>query len=243
MLGERTLKIPKLHKLIVVLVCMTGAAQAQESNFDISVGLKPWRTQWTTFGYNIDDFGTLFLTQLPAKDKTVFIPLLSARYRDFVASISGFAPTDFELPDGAATRKEFDANVGWLFTPGVAATIGYKKVGQTGAAFTYNLTGPTVGLSATAPVRGAFSLYGTLGLGRMKSTGDSTVEFDADYQLSEVGFAYTLALGGIPRALTFTLGYRMQTWQSKEALVVQGDRTVDAHDVTQGLTLGLVARF
>ena len=32
MLGERTLKIPKLHKLIVVLVCMTGAAQAQESH-------------------------------------------------------------------------------------------------------------------------------------------------------------------------------------------------------------------
>ena len=81
-------------------------------------------------------------------------------------------------------------------------------------------------------------MYGTLGLGRLKSTSGSNVKFDADYQLSEVGFAYNLGLGGIPRALTFTLGYRMQVLTSKEALPNQ-----DARDLTQGFTFGLLAVF
>ena len=140
-------------------------------------------------------------------------------------------------PGSTNRRNEFDLNVGWLFAPGVAATVGYKRVGQKAGDFDYQLGGPTIGLSATAPLQGAFSLYGTLGLGRMKKAAGN-VDFDADYQLSEVGLAYNLGLSGIPRGLTFTLGYRIQVLNSKDALPGQ-----DARDLTQGFAFGLLAVF
>jgi len=229
------LKSQRLHGLIALFFFAAGAAQAQDSDFNVSVGLKAWNTQWTTWGY--DDTGSV-ITQSPAKEKTLFIPLLSARYRDFIVSVSGFRGTDFELLDGSTNRRnEFDANLGWLFTPGVAATIGYKRVGQKAGEFDYQLGGPTIGVSATAPVQGGFSLYGNLGLGWMKKSGGN-VDFDADYQLSELGVAYNLGLSGMPRGLTFTLGYRIQVLNSKDALPGQ-----DARDLTQGFAFGLLAVF
>lgn len=226
----------KITKLVVLLACITCAAQAQESNLDVSVGLKAWNTQWTTWGY--DNTGTV-ITQVPAKDKTVLIPLLSVRYHDFVGSLSGFQPTTFRFEDGSSnSRKEFDLNLGWLLTPGVAATVGYKRVGQAADGNNYQLAGPTVGLSATAPIRAGFSLYGSFGYGWLKSTSGSNVKFDADYQLSELGLAYSLGTGAIPRAVTFTLGYRIQVLTSKEALPTQ-----DARDLTQGFTLGVLGVF
>jgi hypothetical protein len=226
----------KTFRIAVLLACACGAAQAQESSVDVSVGLKAWDTQWTTWGY--DNNGTV-ITQVPAKDKVVLIPQLSVRYRDFVGSLSGLPPTTFRLNDGAENRrKEFDANVGWLFTPGVAATVGYKRVGQAADGNNYELAGPTLGLSATAPIRNGFSLYGNFGYGWLKSTSGSNVKFDADYQLSEVGFAFATGTGAIPRAVTVTLGYRIQVLNSKEALPGQ-----DARDLTQGFTLGVLAVF
>lgn len=226
----------KIARLIVPLACIAGTAHAQQSNFDLSVGLKAWNTQWTTWGYADNDTA---ITQVPAKDKLVLIPLLSARYGDFVGSLSGFPPTDFTLEDGSKNRrKEFDLNLGWLFTPGVAATIGYKRLGQAADGNNYELGGPTIGLSATVPIRSGFSMYGALGLGRMKSTAGSNVKFDADYQLTELGFAYSLGTGAIPRAVSFTLGYRMQVLTSKDALGSQ-----DARDLTQGFTFGVLAVF
>jgi hypothetical protein len=230
------LKIPGRCALALLFAATTGVVHAQASNLDISLGLKAWNAQWTTFGYSDD--GSQII-QVPAKDKVVLIPLLSVRYQDFIGSISGFVPTDFELEGGTINkRKELDLNVGWLFAPGVAATLGYKRLGQAGDGNNYELHGPTIGLSATAPIRGGISIYGTLGLGRLKSTSGSNVKFDADYQLSELGLAYSLPLSGIPRALTFTAGYRIQILTSKEALGSQ-----DARDLTQGFTLGALARF
>ncbi|MDP3223678.1 MAG: hypothetical protein Q8M96_11145, partial [Rubrivivax sp.] len=82
--------------------------------------------------------------------------------------------------------------------------------------------------------------YGAMGLGRLKPAGSGNVIFDADYRLSEVGLAYTHALGmdRFVRAVNFTLGYRMQALTSKEAFGAQ-----DGRDLTQGLTLGLFASF
>lgn len=230
------MKTRNLYRLAALLVCLGGAAQAQESNLGVSVGLKVWRTQWTTWGYSDDN---AFITQSPAKDKVVLIPQLGVRYGDLVGSLSGFRGTTFELLDGTPNRrKEFDVNVGWLVAPGVAATVGYKKLGQRAGDNNYELAGPTLSLSGTAPVSGPFSVFGTLGLGRMKDTSASNVQFDADYQLSEVGFAYNLALGRLPRAVTFTAGYRIQVLNSKDALPGQ-----DARDLTQGFTLGVLAVF
>lgn len=224
---------------VLLLGCLAGAAQAQESNFDLAVGLRAWRAQWTTFSYDQNQAGDTVLTQVQAKDRFVLIPVLSARYGDFFGSLSGFAPTTFTTVDGNPNRrKEIEANVGWFFTQGVGATVGYKKLGQFGDGVNYDLGGPTIGLTATAPIRSGFSLYGTFGYGWLKSTSGSIVKFDADYQLSELGFAYSLGTGAIPRAVTFTLGYRIQILTSKEALGAQ-----DGKDTTQGFTLGAVGRF
>jgi hypothetical protein len=75
-------------------------------------------------------------------------------------------------------------------------------------------------------------------MGWMKSTGDSTVKFDADYRLSELGLAYTLPTGTLVKAVTFTLGYRTQVLTSKDALPGQ-----DGRDLTQGFTFGALASF
>jgi hypothetical protein len=235
-MGRVDVRIQGSRFLAALGLCIAGAAHAQASNLDVSVGLKAWATQWTTWGY---DANNTAITQVPAKDKIVLIPQLSARYGDFVGSMSGFQPTTFELEDGSRNkRKEFDANLGWLFTQGVAGTIGYKRTGQSADGSNYDVHGPTIGLSATAPIRNGFSLYGNFGYGRLKSASGSNVKFDADYQLSELGLAYGMGLGGVPRAITFTLGYRIQVLTSKEALGSQ-----DARDLTQGITLGPLAVF
>lgn len=227
----------------VALVALAGAAQAQgadvKPDLSVSVGVKAWNTEWTTFSYATDGGGQTVLTQVAAHDKVIFVPLLSVRFRDFIGSISGYTGTDYEfIGGGTNTRRELDANVGYFVLPGVAVTLGYKKVGQKAATDNYELAGPVLGASATAPLGRDFSLYGAFGLGRMKSTGSSTVKFDADYRLTELGLAYTLATQSVAKAVSFTLGYRTQVLSSKEAL---GDQ--DGRDITQGLTLGVVASF
>ena len=51
------------------------------------------------------------------------------------ASVSGLPSTEFSFDDGSSgEREEFDANVGYFVTPGVAFTLGYKKSRQGGGA-------------------------------------------------------------------------------------------------------------
>lgn len=227
--------------LTLPLVVAGGAAQAQDQGLTISAGIKAWATQWTTFSYAPAVGGGSNLIQVAARDKTVLVPLLGARWGNVVGSVSGYASTQYEFVTGGGDRRsEYDLNLGYLVTPGVALTLGYKKVSQRGD-FIYEPAGPVAGISATAPLGGAFSLYGAFGYGWMKTPRSSDpriVEFDADYRLAELGVTYGLALPGFPRTLTFTAGYRLQVLSSKEAQGAQ-----DGRDLTQGLTLGVIAGF
>ena len=91
-----------MNQKVVVAALATGlAGLAQAQDLSVSVGAKAWRTQWTTFGYATDNNNQTVLIQVAAKDKTVLIPLLSARYGDFVGSISGYRPTDYSFVDGS----------------------------------------------------------------------------------------------------------------------------------------------
>jgi hypothetical protein len=226
--------------LIAGALCVAGLAQAQESGFNVSVGLKGWNTQWDTFSYDTNAAGERVVTQSPARDKFVLIPQLSVRYRDFLGSVSMYPSTDHEFIDGSTgTRKEFDLNLGYYVMPTVALTLGYKKLQQRDTTNIYELAGPVAGVSATAPLGRDFSLYGAFGLGRLKVTSGSNVIFgDANYRLSELGVAYTLATPSVTKALTFTAGYRTQVLSTKDAIEGQ-----DGRDLTQGLTLGFVATF
>jgi len=225
-----------MKKLLIAAVALgaTTVAHAQQSGPSFSVGLRAWQTQWDTFSYAGGN-----VIQAPADDELVWLPVISARWNNFTGSMSLYPNTEYTFFDGGrGNRKEFDFNLGYYLTPGVAVTAGYKKIEQGGATDVYRLAGPVVGLSGTAPLGRDFSLYGSFGMGWMKSTGDSTVKFDADYRLSELGVAYTLPTSTFVKAVTFTLGYRTQVLTSKDALPGQ-----DGRDLTQGFTFGALATF
>lgn len=232
---------------------MVGA-QAQESNFGISLGTKVWLSEWTTWFNAVNENNDEVVTQRSSDTKAIVIPVLSMRYKDFIASFSGAVKTEHEFPRPGTTskfkRKEQDLNLGYYLTPGLAATVGYKRFSQISSSSgntIFEVAGPTIGLSATSNLAGGFSVYGALGLGPLKVK-DSATDFKADYSLSEVGLAYTVGLGRFVRSITFTGGYRTQIVKAKDILVRDLDNVLPsarqhASDVTQGFTLGIVASF
>lgn len=235
--------------LVVLALLSAGSALAQESDFSVSVGARAWLTEWTTFSYFTQPVNGVAvnraLTQVSANRKLVLVPLLSVRYGDFFGSVSAFPTTHFTFADGdSGTRQEFDANAGYTVMPGLSLTLGYKKLSQRGGIFRYEPAGPVAGVSAFAPLGGALSLYGALGVGRLKTPDKADtasvkyVKFKADYRLTEVGLAYTINAQQWPRRWTLSAGYRIQVMGSKQAFQNQ-----DGRDTTQGWTLGAIATF
>ncbi|MBI3157125.1 MAG: hypothetical protein HYZ20_17230 [Burkholderiales bacterium] len=220
-----------------------GAALAQDTGLSVSVGARAWYTQWTTFSYLTDENdNNIALTQVSADEKFVLVPLLSVRYGNFVGAMSLVPSTRFHFLDGGSgTRREFDLNLGYSVLPGLNVTLGYKKVSQRDGDVRYEPSGPVLGVYGSAPLASGFSLYGSLGLGRLKtpqSGGDDVVKFKADYRLTEVGLAYALAGEQMWPRWTFTAGYRFQVMSSKAAFGSQ-----DGRDTTQGVAVGAVATF
>ena len=223
--------------LALVLGLSAAGASAQDGGLSVSLGLKVWNAQWTTFGY--EPLAPAILTQDDLGEKRVLLPSLGLRYGDFIASVSAFTNTSYRGTDGLLDkRREYDAHVGYFVLPGLALTVGYKKIEQIGSAGKYAPAGPVLGLSASALLSGPISAYGSFGIGRMKTPSGNPIKFDADYRLSELGLAYGLRLDGWPKALTFTLGYRTQMLISKEA-----KPGIDGRDPTLGFTLGVIAGF
>jgi hypothetical protein len=231
---------------IVALAVSSGsAALAQDTGLTVSVGARAWNMEWTTFSYltDPDDEETnIALTQVSAKDKLLLVPVISARYGNWVGSMSVMPSTRFHFHDGGSgTRREFDINVGYSVLPGLNLTLGYKKVSQRDGDVRYEPKGPVLGVSGSAPLASGFSLYGSFGLGKLKtpqSGGDNVVKFKADYRLTEIGVAYALAGEQMWPRWTFSAGYRIQVMSSKEAFGSQ-----DGRDTTQGLAVGAIATF
>jgi hypothetical protein len=226
--------------LALFALCSAGNALAQEPDFVVSVGARAWYTQWTTFSYFVDEVTqeNLALTQVSADDKLAFMPLISVRHGKWLASASGLPSTDFKFPNGRGTREEFDANIGYFVIPSLAFTLGYKYVSQSDGPNRYRPAGPVVGINANAPLAGVWSMYGSLGVGWLKTPGGDAIDFDADYRLAELGLAYTLEGNRMPRRWTFTGGYRIQVMTSNDAF-----NSEDGRDTTQGVTLGVMATF
>ena len=220
-----------------------GGALAQDAGLSVSVGARAWYAQWTTFSYFVQNNVNQALTQVSADNKFVVVPTVSLRYGDFVGSLSAMPTTSFTFADGGTgKREELDANIGYSVMPGLVLTLGYKKVSQRDGNVRYEPAGPVVGMSGNAPLAGAFSMYGALAFGRLKTPsggGDEVVKFNADYRLTELGLAYGVNTGAAwPRRWTLTAGYRIQVMSSNQALGTQ-----DGRDTTQGLTLGALATF
>lgn len=241
--------------LLVLLSCllMASTAWAQDSNLGFSIGLKAWRSQWTTWGYDYSgQDGYDLIAQIPAQDKTVFIPALSLRYKDFVASFSAMPSTRYSFQTDSAnfvsqTRRELDLSLGYQVAQGLALGLGYKRFSQQDEAFRYELAGPMLTLGGTASLGGAFSMYGNAAFGALKETGASTIKAKADYRLTEVGLAYSLAAGRFVRAVSLTGGYRIQVVNARRLPITDANSVLaysqDGRDLTQGFTLGVVASF
>lgn len=232
----------KHHGLVALAWFGAGAALAQDSGLSVSVGARAWYAQWTTFSYFTELGVNRALTQVSADNKLVLVPTVSVRYGDFVGSLSALPSTSFTFADGGSgKREELDFNLGYTVMPGLTMTLGYKKVSQRDGNVSYEPAGVVAGLSGNAPLSGAFSLYGALGFGRLKtptSGGAEVVKFTADYRLTEIGLAYAVNTAGLPRRWTLTAGYRIQVMGSKEAFGTQ-----DGRDTTQGFTFGALATF
>lgn len=226
-----------------LLVC--SAARAQGDGISFSAGLKAWSTAWSGFTYTLAAGGGSVLTPVQAGNKLVWIPSATVRWGALAGSISGYAPTEFRSSDGTNNRRsEADVNVAWLVTPGLALSVGYKRLAQI-AKYSYKPAGPVVGASASAPLTGTLAFYGNLGVGRLKTPAQRSefdVDFRTDYQLLEAGLSWALPMDRFLSAMNLTLGYRMQVLVSKDA---GRDNQVglDARDITQGFVFGLTARF
>ncbi|MBL8340599.1 MAG: hypothetical protein JNL30_03950 [Rubrivivax sp.] len=233
----------------VVTALAASLAQAQDGGLSLSVGARAWYTEWTTFGYYPGADPNLALTQTSGPSKWVTLPTVSLRFGNFFGSLSAFPSTGFEFTDGSASkRSESDLNVGYAVLPGLSVTLGYKRIAQRGEVFRYEPKGPVLGVSGNAALSGPVSLYGALGVGRLKTPGDprpEVVKFDATYRLTEVGVAYALpsADGALVRRWTFTAGHRIQVMRSKDAFTTAAGRSQDGIDTTQGFTLGVLATF
>ena len=221
-------------------LCASTSTLAQTSDLALTVGLKAWHVEWSSFGYAIDSGSNTILVQAAARDKTLFLPVASLRYRNVIASVSGYRGTEMEFLNGErAKRHELDANVGYFVLPGVAATVGYKRFELSGAAGSKSaVRGPVFGLSLTAPVGHDVSVYGSFGHSRMRPSDDSIIRFKTRYSLTDLGLAYTLPAAGLARAFTLTLGYRTQSIKAREALGTQ-----TAADSAEGIALGGFVTF
>lgn len=227
------------------------AASAQEAGLAVSVGARTWYTDWTSFSYLTDAAGNIVgLSESSGAARWVLVPTASIRYGDFFASASAFRATTFDFGGGASGRRsELDFNIGYTMLPGLSVTLGRKQIHDRGdSGFRYEPRGPVVGMSGNAPLSGAFSIYGAVGIGRLKTPEDpspNVVKFKSRYRLTEVGVAYTvLAQEGFVKRWTLTAGHRIQVMHSKEAFTDPATgKSQDGVDTTQGFTIGVLATF
>jgi hypothetical protein len=167
--------------------------------------------------------------------------------------------------DVSGSRKEWDVNIGYFITPNIAVSLGYKSLEReltttwTGVTdstsfstlnYPLSVKAPIVGISASAPIKDKFNLYGNLAYGWL--SGDATYEgtdftnnldVDGNYVFGELGFGYTVPLQKkFASAVTINAGYRFQRLD----MTLNGGRwgdSGDQHDSTAGFILGVGATY
>ncbi len=238
--------------VLLALTAAAGSVQAQESNFGLTFGTKVWVAEWSTWLLDENTNNDQVINQKSSKAKAIVIPQLSFRYGDFIGSVSGAVASKHEFTQPGFTteykRREMDVNFGYSITPGLTGSLGYKKFDQIAPSGVkiYQVSGPTLGVSAASALTNGFSVYGALGIGVFKIKG--AADSSADYSLSEVGLGYSLPLGRFVKSVNFSGGYRMQVIKARgielrDTTGTFASVTQDARDVTQGFTLGAVFAF
>jgi hypothetical protein len=170
--------------------------------------------------------------------------------------------------DVASSREEQDLAVAYLLAPGLAASIGYKRLVQAYGPDKYRWQGPTAALSGSARLSGDWWVYGIAGFGVMRAhfpsfdsakaqtaagqDAEGRTSFNADYRIGEFGLTYRVAEPVFfTRSLSWTVGYRAQYVNTRGYSLGVTDPTgnflpnTDARlkDSTQGWVAGLFAVF
>jgi hypothetical protein len=260
------------------------AAEGTGEGFSVTVGAKVWVNEWSSWGTPTTLDGQGVVVPIDSSTKVSLIPVVNLRFRDFYASFSTLLNTSYTLSGAPvcgqatgscrqedsidASRKEFDANLGYYVLPGLGVSVGFKSLSQGFAGLqvagvqvrrgeSLRWTGPTIGATLTTPIQGGFAGYGAVGIGFFKVSlpADPNApplngDLNANYAVGEIGLAY--GAGGIPTiavgSTAFTLGYRFQAVTTKDYKVSAGGSTnangsTDLRDVTQGPALGFLLRF
>lgn len=222
-----------------------------------SVGLRAWGNQWSTW-----DVYPGASENFTSGTRVAVLPTVGVRFGSFLASASHFARKSYDFQGNtgnfSAKRQETDILGGYYVLPTLALTLGHKTVKQDfGGTAQFKYSGPIFGMVASAPLTSGFSLYGTIGLGRMKASlplqdAGGSSRLDADYFLGEVGVAYSLNPGSLvpgAKAMALTAGYRNQVLATKGFKVPLSTtnsslyRSTDLRDTTEGFTLGFTLSF
>ena len=153
--------------------------------------------------------------------------------------------------DISAERTEWDLNLGYMLTPNIALSIGYKSLSrsyESQASLTVagyedqyldvapldeSLSAPILGLSAVLPIKGKLNLYSNFAYGFIN--GDA----DGYYYLGEMGINYVFPLTQkVVSAVILNLGYRFQRVDLDYNYPAGGQ-----NDITSGFNLGVTAPF
>jgi hypothetical protein len=257
----------------------SGATIPEQSTLQFSAGVRMWVNKWDVpFG----EFTPTIVNGVPAvrsESKTrlsgtevVPMPTIGVNYGRWFAGATYFPETSYDTKGGLRSevrREELDLNVGYALIPGPASlsvSIGYKRTKQdriTDDPFSTAIKANAllIGLSGTAPLKGALSLYGNAAYGFARLKADipdpsGSTRFDADYQIGELGIRYTFGSLGqqFLKNLVISVGYRYQLATAHGIVVdattsLVGPPTVLASDkrdfrqYTAGPVIALVAFF
>ncbi len=258
-----TLPILGLGNAAIAADESSSAEATGGKDWNVSVGLKLWRNDW-----NLPLYTDSQAIEYHSNTELTIIPVLSARYNNWMVSGSYFSKTDYSFgfnqiafkdgstyPDVSITaeRTEFDINVGYSVLPSLVVTLGYKQIDRKYSILQFGNTIPntdqdnktsgfTLGFAASAPLSDQIGLYGSFGYGLNVKTKSLDGTYDTDYYLGEVGLSYGKILEGVPvlDSASAYIGYRVQ------ALVDHNDFYSGAStlaDYTQGFVIGANLSF
>lgn len=264
-----------------------NGAPADAAGIHLFAGVRPWATTWDmplldtkTVILNTAGGPVIAVQEVPitiqSDAKIVPLTIVGVRGGDFVISANVAPGTNYSTSGQTSAkvkRTEGDLNLGYAISPSVMVSAVYKlaKVSQlltsnaaslSGLSYGYRVEGLLVGLNASGPLQGQWSIYGSaaVGLARAKYDGGAT---DADgkssgdgyYRIGEVGLSRTLlsgSEGGALKSLALQIGYRFQNVSIRNNAYGTYDATTGAQlsvehrstaSNTQGFLVGIVGAF
>lgn len=256
----------------VLLLGKIGTATAASlEDFNLIIGARGWASTWTTWHvdtvfYNLGPTQTG--TAITSDTQMVYTPQVTLAFRSkLLLTMSYLAPETYSFKDPITQqsilgrRKEFDASLGYAVLSGLVVNAGYKQIQQDYGSGTFKWTGPTIGVSGSAPLPYNWALYGTytFGLFKLKVPGGTSgspdaagdTSFDANYSVGELGLAYNIGAGRVLKSIRLSIGYRAQLLSTRGyALQVSDIATGGSifvypseRDFTQGPTVGVSTTF